>query len=254
MSCRMTSSDLEWLSKIFSDEAKLLVLHDIATWLRRRSQQSLREWPKVMVLLIVDLTVTERQFSRNVKNSGFPGIIAVTRLSADQSPLAARWRHVFTISCKWGFSSTTSTRETGFIECVLSSHLWNRKICMAEGMLPRSLAPRLKNLRRCRQLAALGVERRGLRVVTGGDARSVASVLDHVEETTTVIETKPSFAPSAVHDAAREKIDMSFENAKTAYMSKTNFELLRGYGVFQMCSVRLLVNKNKQVDSSLRHS
>jgi len=118
---------------------------------------------------------------------------------------------------------------------------------MAEGMLvlSRSL-DRLRNVRRCRQLAALRVSRRGLRVATGGNARSVASVIDHAETTTTT-GRKPSFAPSTMHDPAREKIDTMFENAKDAYRSKTNCELLRGYSVFHMCSVRLLVDKNKQV-------
>jgi len=118
---------------------------------------------------------------------------------------------------------------------------------MAKGLtvLFRSL-PRLKHLQRCRQLAALGVGRRGLRVASGGDARSVASVIDHGDETTT-IDGKPTFSSTTVYDEAREKIDTTFENAKAAFTSKTNFELLRSYIVFQMCSVKLFVNKNKQV-------
>ena len=118
---------------------------------------------------------------------------------------------------------------------------------MAKGMtvLLGSLA-RLKHLQRCRQLAAPGVGRRGLRVASGGDARSVASIIDHGDETTT-IDGKPTFSSTTVYDEAREKIDMSFQNAKAAFMSKTNFELLRSYTVFQMCSVKLFVNKNKQV-------
>jgi len=113
-------------------------------------------------------------------------------------------------------------------------------------VLSRSLPRRLKNLRRCRQLAALDVGRRGLRIATGGNARSAASVIDHAESTTTIA-GKPTFVPT-IKDPAREKIDTMFDNAKEAYTSKTNFELLRGYSVFQMCSVRVFVNKNKQVD------
>ena len=91
-------------------------------------------------------------------------------------------------------------------------------------------------------------------MVTGGDARSATSVLDHAESTTTTTTTiddeKRTLTPSSVHDdPARQKIDMTFENAKEAYTSKTNFELLRGYTVFQMCSFRFFVNKNKQVNT-----
>ena len=50
-----------------------------------------------------------------------------------------------------------------------------------------------------------------------------------------------------VDDPAYKKIDQSFENAKEAYMSRTNSELLRCLAVFQMCSVNVLVEKNKEV-------
>lgn len=99
-------------------------------------------------------------------------------------------------------------------------------------------------------MAALDTGRRGLRVVTGGDARSAVSIFDHAESTTTTMidDGKPTSTPSIVHDdPAREKIDTTFENAKEAFTSKTNFELVRGYTVFQMCSFRFFVNKNKQV-------
>jgi len=113
----------------------------------------------------------------------------------------------------------------------------------------------LEGVRRCRQLVHGVHGLRGLRVVTGGDARSVASVFDHADTATTIDYGKalPTtvMAPPAVHDdPARAKIDTTFENAKEAYTSKTNAELLRGYSVFQMCSVRLFVNKNKQVRTS----
>ena len=125
---------------------------------------------------------------------------------------------------------------------------------MAEGMLVlfRSVA-RLRNVGSCRQLAALRVERRGLRVATGGSARSAASVIDHVEQTSTITDGKTIHVPSTTHDPAREKVDTMFDNAKEAFTSKTNFELLRGYTVFQMCSVKFFVNKNKQVMIILPH-
>lgn len=85
---------------------------------------------------------------------------------------------------------------------------------------------------------------------TGGTSRSVqASVIDHIDDTATTQHGKPTLRLSSVYDEAREKIDTTFENAKTAYTSKTNFELLRGYTVFQLCSVKLFVSSNKQVNT-----
>ena len=48
-------------------------------------------------------------------------------------------------------------------------------------------------------------------------------------------------------DPAYSRIDVSFENAREAFKSKTNLELLRAYLVLQLCSVRPLVKKNKEV-------
>lgn len=48
-------------------------------------------------------------------------------------------------------------------------------------------------------------------------------------------------------DSAYERLDQSFENGREAYMSKTNFELLRCLTVFHMCSIETVVNKNKEV-------
>lgn len=124
------------------------------------------------------------------------------------------------------------------IECVV--------IAVGEMLvLSRSLAP-LRKPRCCRQL---DLGRRGLRSATGGHARSAVSIVDQ-SDTATTTDGKPTYhyVRSTVHDQAREKIDTTFENAKEAYRSKTNFELVRGYSVFQMCSIGLFVNKNKQVD------
>lgn len=54
-------------------------------------------------------------------------------------------------------------------------------------------------------------------------------------------------ALTSLDDPAYARIDQSFENAKEAYMSKTNAELLRCYVVFQLCSVNAFVEKNKQL-------
>ena len=44
-----------------------------------------------------------------------------------------------------------------------------------------------------------------------------------------------------------EKIHIDFDNTQEAYKSKTNVELLRSLLVFKLCSVDVLVEKNKEV-------
>ena len=48
-------------------------------------------------------------------------------------------------------------------------------------------------------------------------------------------------------DPAFKKLDQSFNNPKEAFLSKYNSELLRAYFVFQMCSINIVVDKNKEV-------
>ena len=43
------------------------------------------------------------------------------------------------------------------------------------------------------------------------------------------------------------KLDTTFENAETAFKSKTTFELVRGWLVFQLCSIGPLVNNQQSV-------
>lgn len=40
-------------------------------------------------------------------------------------------------------------------------------------------------------------------------------------------------------------LDLSFEDSKTAFKSKSNFELLRGYLVFQLCGIKFLLDNQK---------
>jgi len=131
------------------------------------------------------------------------------------------------------------------IECLTRYHFVSEMLAHS-----RSLT-RLSSLGRCRQLTARAEGSRGLRVVTGDDARSISSLIDHSEATATTTRTndgsKQYLTPSKVYDAAGNTIDTTFENAKEVYTSKTNFELLRGYIVFQLCSLKLFVNNNKQV-------
>ena len=51
----------------------------------------------------------------------------------------------------------------------------------------------------------------------------------------------------ASQDPAFRKIDLTFENAREAYKSKTNGEIIRSLCVFNLCSIRYLVQKNEQV-------
>lgn len=45
----------------------------------------------------------------------------------------------------------------------------------------------------------------------------------------------------------KPKLDLSFEDCQTAFKAKSNFELLRGYLVFQLCSMNFLVENQKKV-------
>ena len=45
----------------------------------------------------------------------------------------------------------------------------------------------------------------------------------------------------------KPKLDLSFEDSRTAFKAKSNFELLRGYLVFQLCSLSFLVENQKKV-------
>ena len=48
-------------------------------------------------------------------------------------------------------------------------------------------------------------------------------------------------------DPANSRIDSDFQNAQEAFKSKTTSELLRALLVFNLCSIRPLVDYNKQV-------
>lgn len=49
-----------------------------------------------------------------------------------------------------------------------------------------------------------------------------------------------------------ERLDLSFENSKEAFKSKTNADLIRGLLVFRMCSINLLVQNNQRILQILR--
>jgi hypothetical protein len=45
----------------------------------------------------------------------------------------------------------------------------------------------------------------------------------------------------------KPKLDLTFEDSKTAFKSKTTLELMRGLLVFQLCSINLLIDNQKTV-------
>jgi proline dehydrogenase len=47
------------------------------------------------------------------------------------------------------------------------------------------------------------------------------------------------------HEQSSAKLDLTFEDSKTAFKSKSNFQLLRGYLVFQLCSLNFLIDNQK---------
>lgn len=58
---------------------------------------------------------------------------------------------------------------------------------------------------------------------------------------------EPKKAVSKFVDPAFAKVDVQFENAREAYKSKSNGQLLRALLVLNLCSVKTLVENNKQV-------
>lgn len=59
--------------------------------------------------------------------------------------------------------------------------------------------------------------------------------------------TAPSNSTNFQEPNQRPKLDLSFEDSKTAFKAKSTAELLRGYIVFQLCSLNFLVNNQKTV-------
>ena len=55
------------------------------------------------------------------------------------------------------------------------------------------------------------------------------------------------YSSSTSKDPAYTALDLSFENAREAYKSKTNGELLRALLVFNFCGIDLIVDNNKPV-------
>jgi hypothetical protein len=58
--------------------------------------------------------------------------------------------------------------------------------------------------------------------------------------------------PSSLDEHGHPRIDLSFCSGQEAYRSKTTGELARALLVFNLCSVDVLINYNKQVNLHLQ--
>lgn len=54
-------------------------------------------------------------------------------------------------------------------------------------------------------------------------------------------------APATSDSKRKDPLDITFEDAKAAFKSKTNLELMRAYVVYTLCSFNSLVENNMQV-------
>lgn len=61
---------------------------------------------------------------------------------------------------------------------------------------------------------------------------------------TTIVDSKSS---ASVNNPPRDPLDITFEDAKAAFKSKTNLELIRAYVVYTLCSFETLVENNMKV-------
>lgn len=62
-----------------------------------------------------------------------------------------------------------------------------------------------------------------------------------------IVQEGQSATTSAVGQPQRDPLDITFEDAKAAFKSKTNWELIRAYIVYTMCSFEYLVDNNMKV-------
>lgn len=65
--------------------------------------------------------------------------------------------------------------------------------------------------------------------------------------TSTIFENKTKEMPKLGGAAGKDILDVSFNDPRAAFKSKTTFELLRAYLVYVLCSSEYLVNNNMKV-------
>ncbi|GAB1599583.1 proline dehydrogenase 1, mitochondrial-like [Argonauta hians] len=83
--------------------------------------------------------------------------------------------------------------------------------------------------------------------VAGSSGASSTDLPNSDTTTTTSTATTPTTTTGKLDEYGHPYVDLSFTNAKEAYRSKTNFELIRALLVFNLCSVRFLVDNNKEI-------
>lgn len=62
--------------------------------------------------------------------------------------------------------------------------------------------------------------------------------------------TLPSAAAASIERTPqKDQLDLSFQDARAAFQSKTTWEVVRGYLVYTLCTSRYLVDNNAMVSS-----
>lgn len=78
-------------------------------------------------------------------------------------------------------------------------------------------------------------------------ARSSSHSVAEVSRTTTISSERDQQAGSSAEQTLR---GFSFNDGKTAFRSKTSWEIIRALAIFRLCSFDFLVNRNKEVSKN----
>jgi len=81
------------------------------------------------------------------------------------------------------------------------------------------------------------------------EARSISGQAEKLASSATTSETVPNNSSNnSPHTMKiRDNLDLSFNDARQAYRSKSTWEILRAWVVFKLCSVDYLVENNAKV-------
>ncbi|KAH1011069.1 hypothetical protein HUJ04_000511 [Dendroctonus ponderosae] len=98
----------------------------------------------------------------------------------------------------------------------------------------------LRTVNRCSVSKKYGLLIDSLNSGFGGKIDANQSVRKSTAAATSLLQDKSVQAP-------KDPLDLSFEDARAAFKSKTNWELLRALVVYQMCSYETIVTNNMRV-------
>jgi len=88
-------------------------------------------------------------------------------------------------------------------------------------------------------------------VAASTKSQEVVVEKEHVDECTLVEAVQVELISPSKHvkdaEAAHQKVEIDFDNTEEAYKSKNNMELLRSLLVFKLCTIDVLVDKNKEL-------